>query len=480
MIFISAQPDTTYFTWQLEIQLRNLNSLGVLKENIQVVVAYNKEMGLNPDFQKFIEENNHLGTFFIYEDQRDKPKYTSSVRPNILKQHFIKYPELTNETLMYHDSDILFSRIPQIDQVEENDICYVSDTRNYLDINYIRQTSSEELLEGMLAIVGLSKENLIQENEQTGGAQYVLKGISTDFWKKVEKDAEDLFILMKDYNTKLWEEEYSTKKEYRSKKRGIQAWCADMWAVLWNLWLMDKKVEIHSEMDFSWPYNPIEDWSRLAIQHYSGNIDDKNKYFKKGEYVNYMPWYDDELNSIPADNCSYEIVQWIKSRKNELDQARKVYPNVEVILYSHDKSENLEHIFNVYKKYIHKYLDITITKSNQNFDANQKEKLNNEKISYLIIPINQLLHIHDLTQILDQPTGLSISVNELFLTDVLFAEAFSKMLEIELLTNNKGKFNQGKESQTIYWINKNSNQMESEKPFSNLKQIVIEEAYSLS
>ena len=52
MLYLIVQPYTTYFIWQLELQLRNLYSLGIQKENIQVLNAYNKELGLNPDFQK--------------------------------------------------------------------------------------------------------------------------------------------------------------------------------------------------------------------------------------------------------------------------------------------------------------------------------------------------------------------------------------------------------------------------------------------
>ncbi|MFZ4260630.1 hypothetical protein ACFRAE_01210 [Sphingobacterium sp. HJSM2_6] len=198
MIYLSAQPDTTYFIWQLEIQLRNFNSLGISKEKIQVLVAYNKDLGLNPAFQSFINENNHLANFYTYIDEREKPKYTSSVRPNILSQHFKLFPRLSQEVIMYHDSDVLFSRKPQIDHLYEDLVCYVSDTRNYLDINYIRQTASEDLLDEMLKIVGLAKEKLIAENEQTGGAQYILKGITCEFWNKVERDSEELYVRMKE------------------------------------------------------------------------------------------------------------------------------------------------------------------------------------------------------------------------------------------------------------------------------------------
>src|SRR5690606_18487076 len=117
MIFLSAQPDQTYFIWQLEIQLRNFHNLGVPKEQIQVLASYQDEVGLNPNFQKFMDGSSHLANFYIYTDLRKNPKYTSSIRPNILKQHFEKHPHLEKETLFYHDSDILFSRIPQIPEV---------------------------------------------------------------------------------------------------------------------------------------------------------------------------------------------------------------------------------------------------------------------------------------------------------------------------------------------------------------------------
>lgn len=462
MLFISAQPDTAYFIWQLEIQLRNLNSLGVFKDSIHVLVSYNDELGLNPAFQKLIEENSHLGTFFPYEDQRKKPKYTSSIRPNLLKQHFITYPKLSQQTFMFHDSDILFSRIPQIDNLEENEICYVSDTRAYLDINCIRRTSSEKLLDQMLSIVGLKKSKLIKENEQTGGAQYILKGITSDFWNKIEQDSESLYVAMEDYNKKLWENEYPTKKEYRSNKRGIQSWCSDMWAVLWNLWLESRKVEIHPEMEFSWPYNPIEDWHKLAIQHYSGNIEDKTKYFLKGEYINYMPWYDETLDLIPNTSCSYEIVQLIKNRKKEFDQQRGIYKDIVILIKVDEVDEYTQRISEIYKKYILRYLDISVKFlcqtskfSNEIYDSPIESRIKVSASSYnhyLIVPLEEVYDIENILNIFKKSINQSFKNKNLFLADALFSEAFSKMLEIQLLIENKAKFNRMNSKNFTFWI----------------------------
>ena len=453
MIYLSAQPDQTYFNWQLEIQLRNFHALGITKDQIQILASFKPERGLNPDFQTFIDKNSHLANFYTYPDQREKPKYTSSIRPNILKQHFEKYPELENETLFYHDSDILFSRIPQIQDVETNAICYVSDTRNYLDIDYIRRTGSVQLLADMANIVGIPVDIIERNKQHTGGAQYILKGINVAFWEKVENDSEALYTLMKEYNKKLWVKEYPDKKEYKSKKRGIQAWCADMWAVLWNLWLDNRKVEIHPEMDFSWPYSPIEEWDRKAIQHYSGNIKEKDKFFKKNEYLNYMPWYDDSLLSIPDTNCSYKIVELIKSRKNDLDRERPTFSDSCIVFDGRDFKDEMPGVFKIAKTYLQKHLDIAIYLL---VDSEQQDNTNNMLLieqllmqiqSYdyaLRIPLEYMLDIKDIQHILSldpKEHGTTFCPEEIYKVDSLFSETFSKVLDMDLLHLNKGKFN---------------------------------------
>lgn len=459
MVYISAQPDQVYFIWQLEIQLRNLASLGIPKDRVRVIVAYNLKKGLNPSFQSFIDSYEQFATFFTYPDKRTDSKYTSSIRPNVLKQHFEKYPELEKEVLFYHDSDVLFSRVPEIGNDEQNDICYVSDTRSYLDIHYIRNTSSEELLENMLDVVGITKEKVQQEASNTGGAQYILKGINAAFWGKVELDSERLYTLMRDHNQKLWEKEYPEKREFRSKRRGIQAWCADMWAVLWNLWYTGKKVEIHSELDFSWPYSPVEDWYKKSIQHYSGIIKDKTTYFKKSEYKNYMPWYDDSLGSIPESTCSYKIVEQINRRKQELYNLRPKYRDITIFLYALQLNDACSRLYNITKRYYSKLFNIVILNtfnhdlSLTTLDLNRiaKDQLdltNTESLSRLLwIPFNCVMTRNCLELLLNAEIE-NYSSNVTFIrsedplkVDRLFSETFSKVLDDQLLTVNCRKFN---------------------------------------
>lgn len=454
MLYLSAQPDQSYFIWQLEILLRNFQSLGVPPEQIHVLVAFQGEKGLSSQFSAFIAQNGHLGTFYTYPDLRDDPKYTSSIRPNILKQHFAAYPHLEQETLFYHDSDILFSRLPNIRHAEKDMTCYVSDTRHYLNVGYIRRSATEQLLDNMLEIVGLSKEKLMQEDAHTGGAQYILKGVNEAFWAKVEKDAEALYVLMKNYNRQVWEEQYPRKKDYKSKRGGIQAWCADMWAVLWNLWLHDKKVEIHAEMDFTWPHSPIEDWAAKAIQHYSGDIKEKNKHFKKTEYINYMPWYDEELLQIPESSCSYKIVQMIRHRKEELDTFRPRFKSCCLVLDGRDVNISTLGNLRLVRNYINKHIDIdvflltnmkNIGQPNEWVTETELEMPDSRYDNLLIMPGDLVLDYKCILEILAVPPPKTVSYfhpKALYTVDSLFSEAFSKVLDAELFHINKGKFNE--------------------------------------
>lgn len=461
MVYLSAQPDSIYFIWQLEIQLRNFHDLGIEKDCIHVIAGYDKGMGLRDEFQKFIKKNEQYAHFYAYPDLREEPRYTPSIRPHILKQHFAKFPELARETLFYHDSDILFSRIPRIEGIEKGTINYVSDTHSYLDIDYIRRVASEQLLMGMADIVGIPVEVIERNKHHTGGAQYILKSIDAAFWGKVENDSEDLYILMRKYNTGIWEREYPEKGEYRSKKRGIQAWCADMWAVLWNLWLLDKAVEIHSEMDFSWPYSPIEDWDSKAIQHYSGNIKEKEKFFKKNEYLNFMPWYDDSLLEIPQTSCSSRIVALIHARKRELDAKRKSFPHSCIVLYTHTWASPEAKAYELIGKYLAKYLAVAVClyfdgplchQDRIAIDGPVIAKsrlfpiLENQYEQLLWLPLGTLVDIRTIADILTTE-GTKNSLMRTFMAenqykvDSLFTETFSKVLDADVLHLNRGKFN---------------------------------------
>lgn len=498
MLYLSAQPDEQYFLWQLEIQIKNFLSVGIKKTQIHIVVAYDPNLGLDDNFRKFFVIYENCANFYTYPDLISSKKYRSSIRPHILKQHFQKFPELEEKTIFYHDSDILFSRIPNRSAREKNNICYVSDTRNYLDSQYIRGAATDGLLNDMINIVGISKEILERNDSHTGGAQYVLKGITTSFWEKVEKDCEELYALMKRYNHQLWEDQYPKNKEFKSKKRGIQAWCADMWAVLWNLWYFGKEVKIDPEMDFSWPFSAIGDWEKKSIQHYSGNITEKDKFFRKSEYLNYPPWYDDDLLAIPSTSCSFKIVEFIRSRRQELDAERKSIFEKAIIFRIEKIDQSIIRLFELLKKYIQKYLNVAVflngeEKREMDEEIDSSPYLWNDRYwggydQCLILPIHVLPDIASIIRILEESndTSLWFDVVTNYRVDALFVESFEKILDSDLLYQNRGKFNRKECSRGCYalLLHRNENRADSnlvptEDNFPQERRRILPIAYNL-
>ncbi len=66
MIFLSAQPDDTYFIWQLQVLTHNLRQLEVNKEDIHILVGYKQEV--NPLWYQSLHTVH--GNIHFIEDER--------------------------------------------------------------------------------------------------------------------------------------------------------------------------------------------------------------------------------------------------------------------------------------------------------------------------------------------------------------------------------------------------------------------------
>jgi len=465
MVYLSAQPDSIYFIWQLEIQLRNFHSLGIPKSSIHVLVGVDPKVGLHRQFDDFIQSYQHFANFFIYTDTRNKRKYASSIRPHIIKKHFEKMVDLQKEVIFYHDSDVLLSRIPQIGRLYEDSICYVSDTRNYLDTTYIIKSGSGKLLEEMATIVGIPVSTIISNDRNCGGAQYILKNLTHQFWDKVETDCEALFEIMNAFNKQLWLRDYQERNSYKSEDRGIQAWCADMWAVLWNLWYVGSEVRIHEEMEFSWPNSPIEKWEKLAIFHYSGHQHYDDSIFKKTKYINFMPWYDQKLNSISEKLCSYKVLTAIRAIRTDMDKARITMLQTCIVLVL-DKyvQSSLDCLLGL-QQYINKKLNCKVYVILEDFHGSPfnvndlgennggfidfeclRKELEHEHYNEIIFwPIQYLLSekelINNLNTFKANATDFGWAVSSVVKKiDLIFTKAFIDLLDEDLLTMNLNKF----------------------------------------
>jgi hypothetical protein len=298
MKFICVQPAIDYYTWQVEVMINNFIRNGVDPKDIQIVCGYHSE---NLGKWGKLQESYKDVSFFFYKDTRKNPTYISSIRPNILHQHWVANPYLENETIFYHDCDITFTKPIDFADILQNDICYVSDTISYIGANYVR-SKGEHYLDLMTDIVGVNKDLVIAQEKNSGGAQYILKNIPAKFWEKVYYDCENLWRMV---NSQI-------RKD--NPPHAIQIWCADMWAVLWNLWFFRKQVEVTDKMSFAWATSSIDQWDKHPIYHNAGVTEDRKDLFFKGIYQSKLP-YDIKQEDFSNAFCSSKYVEEILRTK---------------------------------------------------------------------------------------------------------------------------------------------------------------------
>lgn len=202
LLFVTAIPDNFYFTWQVEIQLYNFSSLGINPENVHVLIAYEEKHGLSAAFESLIQRLNGKAVFHLYPDKRSSKIYESSVRPYLMKEHLKRFPFLEKENLFYYDTDIIFRQLPDFESLLQDDNWYTSDTIAYIGSSYLKKEGGRVLFSKMCSTVGI-EESIVENNEKdSGGAQYLLKRTTAEFWEKVEADSTALFELL-EYNNNL-------------------------------------------------------------------------------------------------------------------------------------------------------------------------------------------------------------------------------------------------------------------------------------
>jgi hypothetical protein len=296
--FICAQPATTYYAWQVEVMINNFIEMNIPANDIHII-CYTETSEIPEEWVKL--RNGYSVNFFFYEDTRETKYYISSIRPNILKQHWLAHPELKDFAIFYHDCDILFTRQINWNQFLSDDKWYGSDTRWYIGHDYII-SKGEDVLNKMCEIVDIPKF-IVKNNELNSiGAQYLIKNVSWKFWNRVENNSEQLFKQITDLNNlKLLE-----NQSYHS----LQIWCADMWAVLWNGWKYGKKTICHSHLEFSWATSPKEQLDMYNIFHNAGVTNNTSGLFYKSNYITEYPYNKDLI--IDENSCSYFYWQEIQ------------------------------------------------------------------------------------------------------------------------------------------------------------------------
>lgn len=331
----TAQPDDTVFAWQTRVQLTNFRKYGysALARILVFIPSDRVSKGINPLWLQLEKDFPETG-FFFYPDTTDILnrfikgfQYIPLLRPHILQQHFQQYPFLSEEAILYIDSDVIFTKPLDFTPFLEDDICYLSDTKSYISASYFDSKVKDvrpdrldaykniDVLSKCLEMFGLTRE-IAEENENSsGGAQYLLKNIDSKFWKDVFDGCLFLRMSLLNINERFFPG--STPQERENK--GFQRWCADMWSVLWNLWKRDQKTLTPKEMDFAWATDSIQKWDKVHLYHDAGAGSNPLLFDKRNpKYIignNVTTPFEDDLSFVSNEFCSYNYVQQILESK---------------------------------------------------------------------------------------------------------------------------------------------------------------------
>lgn len=321
MIYICAQPATFYYAWQVDTMIHSFHKNDVDLNDVHIVSAIHTK--IDNHFLKVRDKWASRGVIFeFYEDTRVKPGYISSIRPHILEKHWLKYPELAKSHVFYHDCDIALTKpIPDLDIKLNSNTTYVSDTIGYIGATYI-ESKKNGLLQAMCDIVDIDINLVRSKQKQSGGAQYLLQpGIDVNFWKAVYKNSEELFVTIS--------KEISIIKRSDPDWHELQIWCADMWAVLWNLWKMGLETIIHDDLTFTWATNKTESWHRNAIFHNAGvTMEHSTMPFYKGKYMRINPTIAERPSDEWASQKYYDLVVEAWNDTNSMPVVKRTDPSI--------------------------------------------------------------------------------------------------------------------------------------------------------
>ena len=278
MIYVSSQQDTTYLHWQIETYLRNFESVGIPLSDCHVILLYEGKIS---DKAKELTER-YDAHFHFYQLPILCKSYIAATKPYGMWQLF-QEQEIT-EPIFYHDADIIFTHLPDFSPLLKDNVNYMSKClqaggKSYIDLEYLGEFKG--VIEGLTQIIG------VDPKPQGGGAQYVLKGTTKEYWEKVYHDCFKVYDFLRSGGTK------------------VQVWCAEMWATLWNLWYFGKEIELHPLLDFCMSRDPIAELK--PIVHNAGLMG--QGYFNKLNYQNIYPPYDIQVKD---DMCNFIYANEVK------------------------------------------------------------------------------------------------------------------------------------------------------------------------
>lgn len=296
MKYIMAQPAVPRFEWELQVCIHSMLKAGIKREDIIVLFSkHNDEV-----------KNNILDlgvNVFVYEDNRSDYSYIPSLKPYLMYRFLSENKLREKDTYFFMDSDVILKEeIEEKDEQLDDKVFYGSDCNGYLNYDYISQCEKgKEILQEMANIIGISVEEIKDNNKNNVGAQYIMKNPSSTYFKKVYEDSIKLWKYIKDIDT------------------NFQKWAVEMNATIWNMIYFGIIPKVDEDLEFTWATDDIELWDKNKIFHNAGVPNDEEGMFFKGKYTHTSP-FDDKFEDLDKTKASYKYVERIKETKEWLNK----------------------------------------------------------------------------------------------------------------------------------------------------------------
>ena len=317
LVFVTAQPDVPYFHWQVRVYSQNFIDLGIDPSKIHVI------FGMVQGNTEPTKESLELGDLGInvhhYLDDRQKIHYIQSIKPFLIYKWLEENPEYS-KCFFLHDADIIFRELPDFDKLLNDDVIYLSDTVGYIGYDYIAsccdryesnhpESEKFQLLQEMVNVVGLTIDEVKDNQKNSGGGQYIIKNTPWELWFKIYYDCAPLYDQMLGYH-----------KRFPISPGEIQFWTAEMWSLLWNLWYFGIETKVVNDLSFSWATDSIDTYKKHPILHMAGVTQDlKDKKFFKGDFINVNP-----LEKLKSDINFFEYIESDSATRKYIDIMKRV------------------------------------------------------------------------------------------------------------------------------------------------------------
>lgn len=260
MKFLFAQPAKKRFAWELHTVINSLSKLGVDKKDI--ILLFAKE-----DDSVLMEFNDCR--VYSYEDDRFDKSYIPSIKPYLFYRYLSEDSERENETYVYLDSDTIILDLEAFKVPVTKSRWCCSDTIGYIGLDYIKSvTNSSRTLEVMTDAIKVPIEWLESIQNNSGGAQWVIKNPKAGYWHDVYVNSIVLYRAIEPLETTL------------------QKWTAEMWAQLWTMYHYGISPKVSNKLSFAWSTN--DSLGKNKIIHNAGVTEDMGLFFK-GIYLDTPP-----------------------------------------------------------------------------------------------------------------------------------------------------------------------------------------------